>query len=147
MGKPDDAVATFKAGFNCAQAVLAALGPDLGLTREQCLKAACAFGGGMARTARTCGAVTGAMMAIGLKHGQTRLDDPEARKNAYKLTRELMQQFVARNKSLECRDLLGCDIGTEAGLKQAMDMNFHKTVCPKFVKDASEIAEKLLAAS
>ena len=145
MGKPDDAAATFKTGFNCAQSVFAAFGPELGLTREQCLKVACTFGGGMARSAKTCGAVTGAMMAIGLKFGQTRLDDQEAKKKAYKLAKDLMQQFIARNKSLECRDLLGCDISTDAGLKRAMDMEFHTKVCPKLVKDAAEIAEKLMS--
>jgi hypothetical protein len=83
-------------------------------------------------------------MAIGLKFGQTRLDDPDAKKKTYKLAKDLMEQFVARNKSLECRDLLGCDISTDAGLKRAMEMSFHTSICPKFVKDATEIAEQLM---
>ena len=67
MSKVDDAVATFKTGFNCAQSVLAAFGPELGLSCEQCLRMACAFGGGIARQGRICGAVSGALMVIGLK--------------------------------------------------------------------------------
>ena len=49
MGKPEDSLELFAKGFNCAQSVLAVLGPKAGLDREACLKVAGAFGGGMAR--------------------------------------------------------------------------------------------------
>ena len=144
MSKADDAVAMFKTGFNCSQSVLAPFGPELGLERELCLRVACAFGGGMGRQGRTCGAVSGALMVIGLKHGQISLDDPEAKLRTYALAKKLMDAFVARNKSPDCRDLLGCDLSTEEGLKKAMAMNFHTEICPKFVKDSAEILEQIL---
>ena len=144
MAKSDDALALFKSGFNCSQAVLTAFGPSLGLDRDHCLRVAASFGGGMGRMGKTCGAVTGALMAIGLKHGAVRSDDTEAKKRTYALVNKFAEEFKARNKSLECKELLGCDLSTEAGLKQAMEKNYHNTVCPKFIKDATEILEELL---
>jgi C_GCAxxG_C_C family probable redox protein len=107
MSRPDRAAEIFSQGFNCSQAVLAACGTDLGLSREQCLGVACAFGGGMARTGATCGAVTGAMMAIGLRHGKVKVDDAEGKERTYKAVHDFMDRFRSRHKSVECRDLLG----------------------------------------
>jgi len=144
MTKPDAAAECFKSGFNCSQAIVSTFGPALGLPRDRALKAAAAFGGGMGRMGKTCGAVTGAFMVIGLKHGMTRADDVEARKKTYKLVGEFVQEFNARNKTIECKELLGCDLSTDEGLKMAMKKDFHHPVCPKFIKDAAEILEKLL---
>jgi len=59
MTKSDEAVALFRSGFNCAQAILRTYGADLGLTPHDALKLASGFGAGMRRGA-TCGTVTGA---------------------------------------------------------------------------------------
>jgi hypothetical protein len=53
------------AGFNCAQAVFAALAPEFGLDQATAVKIAATLGGGIARTGETCGAVTGALLTIG----------------------------------------------------------------------------------
>ena len=50
--------------YNCAQAVLMAFAEEAGLTDEQAYKMAAHFGSGM-RHGSTCGAVTGALMALG----------------------------------------------------------------------------------
>jgi C_GCAxxG_C_C family probable redox protein len=62
MSNVEIAVASFKAGLGCSQAVLSAFGPGLGLDRPTALRVAAAFGGGMARMGQTCGAVSGALM-------------------------------------------------------------------------------------
>jgi C_GCAxxG_C_C family probable redox protein len=61
----------FNRGYNCAQALLATFGVDLGLNRDMELKIASPFGGGISHMGETCGAVTGALMIIGLKYGMT----------------------------------------------------------------------------
>jgi len=144
MTKSDDAAALFKSGFNCSQSVLTAFGPSLGLDRDRCLRVAASFGGGMGRMGKTCGAVTGAFMVIGLKNGAVRSDDAEAKKRTYALVNKFAEKFLARNKSLECKDLLGCDLSTEAGVKEMMAKDLHNTVCPKFIRDAAEILEEML---
>jgi len=144
MSRTDDAVSTFRTGYNCSSSILSAFGGDFGLSREQCLRIGCAFGGGIARQGGICGAVSGALMVLGLKHGQVNLQDADAKKKTYALAKKLMDAFAARNGSVNCRDLLGCDISTDEGLKKAMAMNFHTEICPRFVKDAAEILEGLL---
>ena len=79
MDVVDRAGSGFEEGFNCSQAVFSAWAEELGLDRETALRVATAFGGGMGHRGDTCGAVTGAFMAIGLKHGRLRADDEETR--------------------------------------------------------------------
>jgi C_GCAxxG_C_C family probable redox protein len=144
MSHADIAVACFKEGFNCSQAVLAAFAPELGLEREAALRVAGAFGGGMGRTGQTCGAVTGALMVLGLKHGQVSAADRPAKEHTYALAREFVAQFEARHGSALCRELLGYDIGTPEGMQAIKEKGLHHSLCPKLVGDAAEILERLL---
>jgi C_GCAxxG_C_C family probable redox protein len=144
MNNPERAVALFKEGFSCSQAVLAAYGEQFDLKQEFALRIAGAFGGGMGRMGETCGAVTGAIMVIGLKFGCTTAGDLKARENAYAVVREFVQRFKGRNISVLCRDLLDCDISTPEGMKRAKEEGLIKQSCPKFVKDAAEILDQLI---
>ncbi len=122
--------------------MLSTYGARSGLDRETGLKVAGAFGGGMARMGGTCGAVTGAFMAIGLKHGKTKADDDEARERIYELANQFAARFKAKNGSIVCRDLLGHDLSTEEGRKAVTEQNLFVTLCPRFVQDACEILEQ-----
>ena len=144
MTETEQAVEAFTQGFNCSQAVLSAFSPALGLDRDAALKLSCAFGAGMGRTCQTCGAVTGAYMAIGMKHGRDRLEDPDKRDKTYSLVNEFARRFKAKHKSVNCRDLLGCDLGDPAGAKKASDEKLFRTLCPEFVRTAAEILEEIL---
>lgn len=97
----------------------------------------------MARTGETCGAVTGSLMVIGLRHAKTRKDDDDSRELAYALAQELMDAFRERNGSLLCRDLLGVDVSTPEGIAVVREKDLFRTLCPKFVRDAAEIIEGL----
>lgn len=143
MDNVDHAVASFQQGFNCAQAILSVYGEQFGLNRETALKLACGFGGGM-RMAETCGAVTGAFMVIGLKHGQASPQDKQSKEKTYRLVREFTDKFESRNGSVLCRELLGCDISTPQGMKAAQQKDLFNTLCPKMVRDATEILEEML---
>lgn len=114
------------------------------MKRETALRIAGAFGAGMARTGETCGAVTGALMVIGLHHAKMKKDDDESRELAYALAQEFMDAFRERNGTLLCRELLGVDVGTPEGMREVRERDLFRTVCPKFVGDASEIIEKIL---
>jgi C_GCAxxG_C_C family probable redox protein len=144
MNKADKALTCFKEGFNCSQSVFSAYAVDMGLSRETALKVSQSFGGGMGQMGETCGAVTGAFMVIGLKYGRTRVDDDEAKVKTYKLVKEFSEKFKARNGTIICRELLGCDIGTSEGQRIAKDEKLFSTVCPGFVQDAVEILEEIL---
>ena len=143
MSQIDDAVALFAEGFNCAQAVLTAFGPAMGIERDACLRIAAGFGGGMGRSSEACGAVTGALMVIGLRYGSPMAGDREAKDRTYGMVREFIARFRARNGSINCTGLLGVDLGTPEGFQAAMARKIHTDVCPKFVRDAAEMLDEL----
>lgn len=142
--RADRAVALFQQGFSCSQAVLSIYGAELGLDRDTALKLAAGFGGGMGRMAETCGALTGAYMVLGLRHGAVAADDRAAKENTHRKVRELTAKFRARNGSTLCKTLLHCDISTDSGFAEAKQKNLITTVCPKLVRDAAEILEEVL---
>jgi C_GCAxxG_C_C family probable redox protein len=144
MNHSEKATASFKEGYNCSQAVVSAFAEELNLDKDLALKISCGFGGGMARMSETCGAVTGAFMAIGLKYGKTVITDNAARDKTYSKINEFVEEFKARNNTIVCKELLGCVLSTPEGAKIASEKNLHSTVCPKFVADAAEILEKIL---
>jgi C_GCAxxG_C_C family probable redox protein len=134
----------FLEGYNCAQAVLACCGRDYGLPHQTAINIAQAFGGGIGRTGNICGAVTGALMLIGFKCGIKNAKDVAAKQEAHRLAREFMERFRAHNGSIICCDLLGCDISTDKGMKEAHAKGLTTTICPKLVKDGAEIIEEVL---
>lgn len=146
MSSVEQAVTRFNEGSLCSQAVFSTYAEKLGLDLETAMKIATPFGGGMARMGETCGAVSGALMAIGLKHGNMtdwRIEDKQKEK-AYRIAIEFVEKFKSRNGSVWCKDLLGCDLSTPEGRKAANDGKLFFTACPKFVREAAEILEEVL---
>jgi len=144
MEKPEEACARFKQGFSCSQAVLSAYAGTFGVDNKTALRIAGAFGGGMARTGQTCGAVSGALMVIGLRFGAVAAQDKASKERAYTAGQELMARFANRNGSLLCKELLGCDLSTPEGRQVAHEQRLTATRCPLFVEDAARILEELL---
>jgi C_GCAxxG_C_C family probable redox protein len=144
MPPTEKAAQLFATGYSCSQAVFAAHAEELGLPTETALKISAAFGGGLGRQGEVCGAVSGALMALGLARGQTNPDDKAAKDHTYALTRRFCAEFSDREGSLLCRELLGCQIGTPEGLQQAQEENLFKTVCPELVASASAILDGIL---
>jgi C_GCAxxG_C_C family probable redox protein len=144
MSKTEQAVDCMKQTFSCSQAILSTYGPELGLDREMALRVAGSFGGGMARMGETCGAVTGALMVIGLKYGNTRADDKEAKEQTYRVVTEFVEKFRKRHYSTLCRELVGCDLGTPEGMQFFKEQGLANSVCLGLVRDAGEILEELL---
>ena len=145
MEPKNPACARFEEGFSCSQAVFSAYAEHLGLDRETALKISGGFGGGMGRMAQTCGAVTGAFMAIGLKYGAVETDDQEAKDKTYALIREFSDRFKSRHGSITCQELLGCDISKPENMEMAREQGLFKATCPDLVRDAAEILEEILA--
>lgn len=133
----------FEQKYHCSQAVLADFAEELGLTEEQALKLGGCFGGGMCR-GEVCGACTGALMALGLKFGQSDILDIESRKKANDVTVEFLDMFKQENGSYMCKELLGCDLATDEGKKYAIENHLFTKFCPKMVESATIITEKLL---
>lgn len=142
MSTIDDALTIFSQGYNCAQAVLMACGPALGIDQETCARVAAAYGGGIARTGEICGVVTAALMVLGLQHWEVTCPGAEAKAEMYRRGQNFLQQFAQQHNSLLCRELLGCDISTPEGMAIAREQDFHHTLCPRFVQTAVELLMK-----
>ncbi len=144
MSKAEKAKKQFEKGFSCAPAVLSAYSEQFGLEEELALKIACGFGGGIGRTGRTCGAVTGAVMVVGLKHGQADVADEESRQETHRLVREFIDKFTELHGSIECRELIGYDLSNPAELKLARKNKVFENKCRGLVYDSARIMEDVL---
>lgn len=142
MTKAERAVDLLSKGYACSQAVVTAFGPDYGLDRDMGLKAATGFAGGMG-CGDTCGAVTGAVMVLGLHFSRPDCVTREGRAEPKRAVVEFMNQFKARHGTLTCRNLLGCDISTPEGMEKARAEGLFANVCPAFVRSAAEIVEQM----
>lgn len=143
MSKAEMAVATFNEGFMCSQAIVSSYCEAYGLPRETALRLAETFGGGM-NMGHTCGAVTGALMVIGLKYGREEAGDEASRQQARDAALKFVREFEARHGTLACKALLGTDISTAEGLQAARENGLFTTLCPGYVRDAAEIVEGIL---
>jgi C_GCAxxG_C_C family probable redox protein len=133
-------------GFNCAQAVLAAFASRLDLDEKTAFKAAAAFGGGIGRTGGNCGAVSGALIAIGLRYGAVDIEDQDSKTETYEKVRRFLEQFKALHRTISCRELTGHDISNPEGLQQFKDQKIGASLCSGFIRDAVEIAEEIIGA-
>ena len=139
---PALAVETFRDGINCTQAILSAWSSRHGLDRDTALRLGGAFGSGM-NMGETCGAVTGALMVIGLRHAKVSKAGFLSRDRTERETLAFIERFKARNGTVSCKELLGCDLGTAQGRAAARRDRSFKTRCPNFVRDAAEILEEM----
>jgi len=83
-------------------------------------------------------------MVVGLKHAKKNPQDLESKQAAHDLVNEVARRFRAKYGSIDCSDLLGCDLGTPQGAQEARDKNLFRQLCPTFVRDAAEILEEVL---
>jgi C_GCAxxG_C_C family probable redox protein len=144
MTKSDEAGVMFGKRFTCSAAVFSAFSEDLGLDPEAAKKIACGFGAGIAKTGNMCGAVSGAIMVIGLKYGKIVADDDAATEKTRALVRQFIHDFTVKNGSVNCTELLGYNLGIPEEFAQARDTGLFMTKCTPLVRDAADILERLL---
>jgi len=142
--KAEIATETFSNGYHCAQSVLVAFCEDYGLEIEMAKKVAGAFGGGMGHIGEVCGAVTGGLMVIGLKHGKYKDDMPLPAEKTYKIVKEYIDKFKMEFGSINCTELLKYDLSKENELIEARKSGIFKTLCPLLVKRSTEIIEEII---
>lgn len=143
--KQERALQVFNNRYNCAQSVLSVFASDLGLSTNLALKLANNFGAGIVYMQQTCGAVTGALMAIGLKYGKGVDGTDDEKELANDMAQHFMTEFKRKHGSVNCLKLLNNnDITTPEGIKFARENNLFQTHCEQFVSDAIVIAERII---
>jgi C_GCAxxG_C_C family probable redox protein len=144
--KSEIASEKFLSGYNCAQSVLFAFAPELGLDPEIALKVATGFGAGIGRHGEVCGAVSGGVMVLGLKYGRGARQDRSATEQTYQKTLELMSRFEKRHGSCLCHDLLhGCDLRTAEGQARFKERDLLHNICVGCVQTVVKNVEELVA--
>lgn len=97
----------FARGFNCSQAVVAALSDLYDMDQQTALRVSASFGGGTGRMRMTCGTANALFLLAGMQTGNTKPDHPELKMPNYAFVRSLAQEFEKRHGSLICAELLG----------------------------------------
>lgn len=140
----DKALSKMRDRYNCAQAVLYAYCEDLHLDSNTALRIGCGLGAGMGRKGEVCGAVTGGILVLGLRHGRGEKEDRSATEATYAKSRQLMDEFKRRHGSVICRDLLnGCDLSTPAGQQFFNDHDYGRCICWPCVESVVRILHEM----
>ena len=135
----------FLSHWNCTQAVLESLSGHAGMDAEAVTRITTPFAAGM-WNGLTCGAVTGAMMALGIRFGRATDGDGKGTDVTKVKMRELVAAMRAQFGDLDCSALLGTDMATDAGVSQAAGKGLFKSKCPLLVEAAVKEAAKLMVA-
>lgn len=143
MISEEEVAALFRQGFDCGQVVLSCAADKLGMDTQTACKLAAGFGGGMSR-GQTCGAVVGAIIALGMKYGHFQPDTPQVKYVMTKKALEFQQKFMEVYPSTTCRELLGHDIGDPQGMQAILDKGLLFTFCPGVVVDTAHLLNALL---
>jgi C_GCAxxG_C_C family probable redox protein len=132
----------FVDGFNCSQAVLAPFCEEYDLDTDIALKMACGLGMGC-RSGELCGAVSGAVLVVGLKYGNDIESDSGAKANCYARTSQFIGKFKNEHGSIVCRELLGYDKSDADGQEAIMNITRPGSICADLVESAAQILEEL----
>ncbi|AKA67653.1 C-GCAxxG-C-C family protein [Clostridium scatologenes] len=142
--KENKIVELFKQGFDCGQVVLSSFAQELGMDTKQTNKIAASFGGGMF-CGETCGAVIGALMAIGLKYGHYLPNTSDTKNENISKIMEFREKFLMKYNSTVCRELLGYDISKPEEMKIILEKGLLFNFCPKLVSYVTEILGEILS--
>jgi len=142
--KKEVAVASFRSGMNCAQSVLSSFTEEVQADKNVTLRISSGFMGGMGKLQKTCGAVTGSFMVIGLCNS-AKTDDPgEIKSSNVKMIQEFNKRFIELHQHTDCSSLIKCDLNTEEGQRFFSEQRLGENVCEKCIMSAVGILEELL---
>lgn len=127
----------FLQGYNCAQSVAMALASTVGMNEDDMRALSNPFGGGFCRLREVCGAVSGMLMIIGLKHKDM------SKTEMYKLGQSAIKEFEDTCGSYVCRELIKADANDTSPVpSKRTDVYYAKRPCLELVAIATEIAIK-----
>ena len=142
------AQAYFKAGYNCAQAVVMAFDDVMQMSSDGLARLAAPFGGGMGRMREVCGTVSGMAFLAGAIKPSTNPSNLEERKENYALVQLFADKFREENGDIVCRRLLGLEpIAERAETAMPSERTpeyYRKRPCSEYVGCAARIVAEYL---
>ena len=133
----------FMQAFDCSQVVLMSAAEELGYDEEEMARMAAAFGGGMFH-GDTCGCVTGALIALGMRYGHCEADDRETKGVMMEKVKEFRERFAGEFGTTECRKLIGYDFSVPEEAEGAKASGILLERCPKYAAKAAQILAEML---
>lgn len=124
-------------GYNCSETTLYGLSKYLDIDSDLLPKLATPFGGGIGRNGHTCGSLVGALIAIGLKWGRD--DMNEDRAPAYERADRLVNKFLEKFGTLNCREITGLDM-KNAAPEADEKLRVHENICKPLVQQVCKWA-------
>ena len=118
----------FLNGHRCSEAILKSYGPSLGLPESLAMKIGCALGGGLGSTRNLCGAVSSAIIVLGLIFGRENESDQLSKDKTNQIISQFIEKFLSTFHYLNCNDLLNLD----------------EDICPRLVQEATKILEEII---
>lgn len=132
--RKDKTLELHRKGYNCCQAVACTYCDLVGLDEKTAFRATEAFGAGMGGRKATCGAISAAVFLAGLKNSDADINAPKSKADTYKLSKEIIDNFLDDNGTAICEELKKVNDKTGKPNKS----------CDELILEAAEIAEKLL---
>lgn len=134
----------FREGCNCAQSVFVAYCDLTGLDEALAIRLSASFGGGIGRLREVCGALSGALMALGALRAPLDPTDRGAKALHYARVQQLANRFRAHNGSLLCRDLLGDQAGSGHVPAERTEAYYQSRPCERLIYDAAGLLDRML---
>jgi C_GCAxxG_C_C family probable redox protein len=134
-------------GFLCSEAVLLALSETQNITSKIIPRIATGFGAGISRHGEVCGALSGAVMGLGLRFGRSQVSETSQDTSPYQFGQTMVNLFASRAGHVRCRDILDLDIASDEGRKKYREQNLWESKCRELIRIATELAYDLLQAN
>ncbi len=129
-------------GFFCVESVLKALADLKGVDSEYIPGIATGLAAGVARTSHICGAVSGAILGLGLWFGRS---TPVAGdRKPYWYSRLFIERWMKLYPSSNCTMLLGVDLDDPEGYKVFGSENMWENKCKRYIREATGLAYDIL---
>jgi len=140
----DLAASKAEEGWLCSEAVLQALAEALNVSSELIPRVATGFAAGIGRSGEVCGAISGAILGLGLKHGRNELEETPTGRRPHWYATELIQAIKERHGTVTCAGVLGLDLKDPGDLETYYKLDHWNTTCRELIKETTALAWDLL---
>ena len=139
----------FLKDYNCAQSTIKALllNSGIDIAPDQLTNVVAGFGAGMAHQGLICGAVSGAIAAMGLIVGRELRDVEEHKQTTYDIAEKFVHRFAEKHGTIICDELTGIEMRSKNLREKALQDGLFYNKCPAFVESAMRIALELTSSS
>ena len=131
-------------GWLCSEAVLQALAESLNISSELIPKVATGFAAGMGRSGEVCGAVSGAILGLGLRFGRNDLQENPPDTRPHWFASEFVKEMKERHGSVTCAGILGLDLQDPEDMKRYYELDHWNTTCRDLIREATSLAYEIL---